>query len=277
MHYHIRRKYCSAAPPTATPRSTVMRSPPDLALFAAALLASCIAALVIRRLLWRSVSFRAQSASVRFELVRRVLNALWSAMLGVAHVCILLRPRLHASDSLYGYTQFAHRIFILTLAAYAGDTLLLSVHPSPPHFYSPFLVHHMVAIVLLMWVVTSLQACAAPTSVFLISAISYVVNDSRHVLTALGYRNASLHTALRALLPPTSLLTAVLPPPLLVVRSAQQRAVPLTTFMLSHMRAYCWAVFLLFFLPHCFIPLHHTYSVYTNWLRRPRPLRTKDM
>ncbi len=220
-----------------------------------------------------SASYRALSPVVRHESLRRLLNGLILTPLAFVHAAILYNPSLHAHDILYGYTSFAHIIYLVTIAFYLFDLIVLVSAPISPWLYTQWLVHHVFTILLMSWASFFRRSSAAPIAVFLVAGVVHLLADVKNFARALNYRNPTLHTFLRMAMVLFSILAGVLPPPHLLRRAARHRGVSTYTFAISHMRPICWAVFLLFYIPHLLVPLYNLRVLRRrDWFVDPGPL-----
>ena len=104
---------------------------------------------------------------------------------------------------------------------------------------------------------------------FLVAGAVHIVADARNFARALNYRDPKLHTVLRAAMVGVSVVAGVVPPPHLVCRAAKLRNVPFFRFATNHMRPVCWAVFLLFYIPHLLIPIYHLRALRIHWFVKP--------
>lgn len=233
-------------------------------------------AYILRYLLERySGAYNKLSICTQYEVIQRVLNSIFQASLGFFHGHILLTPYLYAHDILYGYTDWAHRIYVLTCATYLSDSLLLVLAPRIPgrnYRTNAWLVHHLLTIFLLIYAAFIRRGSAPAISLFLITAIAHIVSDIRFFLRAIDVRNAVLHTFLQIVLIFVLIFTSVLPPPYLIWKAAAFRNATIANFSMYHMRPVCWAVFLLFYILHLIITANQSSVLHNNWMVRARPL-----
>jgi len=258
------------------PWKMLLDDTPDAILLSLGVCGIVLTAHLLRHLLEQhSTAYRSLSVYTQYELIQRALNSLYQASLGFFHAHILLSPRLYAHDILYGYTPWAHRVYILTCSTYLSDSLLLVLAPRIPgrnYRTNAWLIHHLLSIFLLIYAAFIRRTSAPAISLFLISAIAHIISDVRFSLRALEVLNASVHTCLQIVLIFVLMFTSVLPPPYLIWKAASSRNVTIANFTMHHMRPLCWAVFLLFYIPHIHITINQLCILRKNWKLRARPL-----
>lgn len=213
----------------------------------------------------------------RFDWDRRVVNLTFQVIQLFANTYILLLDPSATADVLYGYSAKAHTIFLATAAFYLYDSTGIVMHPSPSSNSGMWLLHHAIAIVLIVYNVSYRRTSAFPAATFLISAASHIPNELRWLFTASNVTSQAALNALLGLCFLIVLLTCGLPPPYLLWKCTRQMSASLNDVVLKRMQFYCVLVFMLIYVPHVVVVFHQLHRLCVYWNRAPEPFRTKKV
>lgn len=237
----------------------------DVALVGRGVLVLCLVLLLARLFVRRSRLCRLASGE-RYEAARRLVNFISQTVLGGLYLYIMLTPSAYGSDILHGYSPFAHRTFLLAIAFFLFDTTLYVAHPSPEGgLVGRWIIHHFVTTAFLLWLVAFRRSSALPAAVFLVSNAAHPVADLRWLISTADVGGPRLSKAVETARAVVVAVTFLVPPPMLVVRAANEAGLPVAKFVLERMQPVCWGGSLLFYVPHVIIPISLARRLVRNW------------
>lgn len=262
----------------ATPVTDLSFLPPDLVIVVCTMFALQLCEVSHRK--WIGPFFSSYSSLPyrdRFDWDRRVLNVSFQALQAVFNGYLLLFDPEVIVDPLYGYSATAHVGFLVIIAFYVYDATGIIMHPAPPSTSSMWVFHHFVAVGLLLFDVSFRRCSAFPAAVFLISGAGHIANEARWLCTAMNVQNQTVLKGLHVLCIVICVLTCVLPPPLLLVKGAEQLGVSVFDLVTTRMRSYCTFFFSLIYIPHVVLIFDQAGRAYRSWGLAPKPFRPKKV
>lgn len=252
--------------------------PPDVVIVSVTLM-------VLQSFEWfhrRSIGPRLQSYtelpfSDKFDWGRRVINLSFQLIQLVFNAYVIMFDQNTRKDNLYGYSTVAHIGFLIIIAFYLYDSTGIVMHPSPSSRSVVWLIHHVIAVSLLLWVVSLKRSFAFPSAIFLISAAGHIPNELRWFIAATDVRNQGLINTSLVLCFVITFVACGIPPPYLLYKCAAQLGVSVHDLVFSRMRIYCISVFLLIYIPHVFLVFHQLHRLFAHWNRPSGPFRTRKI
>lgn len=221
-------------------------------------------------------TYKSLPINQRYEWDRRAFNLFFQHIQIFLNVYVLTWDTACVSDPLYGYSKFAHFSFLVIIGYYLVDVCALVMHPSSPSGTTVWVIHHFVAIVLLVYNVSYMTKSAFPAAVLLISGAGNIPNDLRWFVSALNVRRRAVSNLVLLLCAVIMFLVGAVPPPVLLYRAAIFLKVSVKEVFFRHMKFYCRFFFLFFYLPHLYLVALQVDRMYRNWNLPPPPFRIKS-
>lgn len=213
----------------------------------------------------------------RFDWDRRAINITFQFLQLFCNGYLLTLDRAATADYLYGYSSFAHFLFIVIIAFYIYDTCGIVMHPSPGSTYIAWIIHHVIAIGLLLFDVSFKRYSAFPAATFLISAAGHIPNELRWFCAAMNVQSQAMLNFTLVLCALISIVTLAIPPPYLLWKAAGQLGISIFQLITTRMRPYCIFFFSLIYLPHVGLVLHQIRRMRIHWGKPAEPFRTRKV
>lgn len=230
-----------------------------------------------RRLGPRLPSYKGLPFCDRFDWNRRIINLLFQVVQLLFNIYLLTADKQVSLDYIYGYSLAAHIGFLSIVSFYMYDSIGIVMHPSPSSRSLPWLIHHLVAIVLLLWIVSYKQSFAFPAAAFLVSAAGHIPNELRWFIAAANVRNQIVINTVLLLCFIFTFLFCGVPPLYLLQKIATQLHTTMYSVFFSRMRSHCVFVFLLVYIPHVVLLFHQLHRLVIYWNRPSEPFRTRKI
>lgn len=263
---------------TLTSDRNVTREIPDLVVLVVTLVVLQLLEVVQRHVIGpRFKAYNALTFRDRFDWDRRSINITFQVVQAVFNAYILLLDLGATSDILYGYSIKAHIGFLIIIAFYLYDTTGIIMHPLPPSAGGVWIIHHIIAVGLLVYNVTYKKSSAFPAATFLISAAGHIPNELRWFLVVSNQRNQAALNFANLLCLLIIIVTCVLPPPYLLSKAAQQLDTSVYDVVFNRMRAYCRFFFLLIYIPHVYLVYYQFNRLIIHWNKCPEPFRQRKV